>query len=111
MKRFYTCTCPDFTRSQSFLVNSEYPSQMISRNWSDSDAGVQGKNKWCKHIYAVLIARGELAENGGIPKDVPLGKTESEKEDIDTKERYQQGYGGHDFTGGWGVRGVRGVKS
>lgn len=84
---------------------------MVNRDWKDTDAGVQGENKWCKHIYAVLITRRDLVRNGGIPKDMPLGKTEGVSEDGAGKERYQEGYGGHDFSGSWGIRGNRGIKT
>lgn len=110
-KAFYTCTCPDWTRKQSMLINSEYSSELVSRDWSDSDAGVKGDNKWCKHIYAVLLARGELSRYGGVPSDIPLERTEQDQDYAEPKERYQGGYGGHDFTGNWGIRQARGIKT
>ena len=97
----YLCDCPDYTKKQSFLINSPYQFHTENRDWSDSSAGVDGKTEFCKHIYAVKILRGELSKSD-IPTDIPLEKN-SEQLDIDTAEKYQQGYKGHDFSGGWGI--------
>lgn len=96
-----TCTCPDYTRKQSFLLNSPYQFHTENRDWSDSGAGVNGKTEFCKHIYAVKILRGELSKSD-IPTDIPLEKSGEFEVDAHT-EKYQQGYKGHDFSGNWGI--------
>lgn len=97
-KRFkLQCNCPDFTKKQSMLINSDYESEWAQRDWSDSNAGVK-EGQYCKHIYSVLIARGELED---VPKDIPYSSAEELEPLI--KEKYQQGYLGHDFNGNWGV--------
>jgi hypothetical protein len=96
----YFCSCPDFTKQQSFLLNSTFESHLETRNWSDSGAGVD-EGQYCKHIWAVKLMRGEVSKSE-IPTDIPLAPTERESEVV-SKERYKQGYGGNDFSGGWDV--------
>lgn len=93
----YLCDCPDYTQRQSQLFNSNYESQWADRDWSDTDA-VLKEGGICKHIYSVLIARGELQD---VPRDMPYSSAEELEPLI--KEKYQQGYAGHDFNGNWGV--------
>ena len=104
----YFCTCPDFTKQQSFLINSPYESHTENRDWSDSSAGVS-EGQYCKHIWAVRLARGEVLKSE-IPTDIPTPKAESFKESNNSQEIYQQGYGGHDFSGNWGVAPPRKYK-
>lgn len=97
-KKFkYSCTCPDYTQRQSQLFNSNYESQWANRDWSDTNA-VLKQGGFCKHIYSVLIARGELQD---VPKDIPYSS--AEESESPSKIRYQQGYTGHDFNGNWGL--------
>lgn len=104
----YRCNCPDFTKQQSFLINSPYESYLETRDWSDSNAGVD-RGQYCKHIWAVRLLRGEVPA-GDIPFDVPIEKTPQGSQLDNSQEIYQQGYGGHDFSGNWGVAPPRKYK-
>lgn len=104
----YFCNCPDALKQQSFLINSPYESHSETRNWGDSGAGVDNETTFCKHVYAVRLLRGELPKSE-IPTDIPLEHSQKEREALD-QERYQQGYGGHDFSGSWGIAQPRKYK-
>ena len=105
----YFCNCPDAVQQQSFLINSPYESQMETRSWSDSDAGVDNEKTFCKHVYAVRLLRGELPKSE-IPTDIPIEKAAGYSESDNSQELYQQGYGGNDFSGNWGVAPPRKYK-
>jgi hypothetical protein len=62
----YSCTCPDFTKSRSALVDSSYSSEQVDADWTTSNAGADGD---CKHIWATKLIRGEVES---VPTDVPL---------------------------------------
>lgn len=105
----YFCNCPDATKQQSFLINSPYESHTETRDWSNSDAGVDNETTYCKHVLAVRLARGEVLKSE-IPTDIPIPKTDPFTESNNSQEIYQQGYGGHDFSGNWGVAPPRKYK-
>lgn len=107
-KASYRCSCPDYTKQQSFILNSGYESQITNRDWSDSNAGV-GEQQYCKHIFAVRLMRGELPKSE-IPTDIPIEKAAGYSESDNSQELYQQGYGGNDFSGNWGVAPPRKYK-
>lgn len=98
-KTKYFCNCPDAIKKQSFLINSNYDSQLITKDWSNTNAGVN-EGQYCKHIFAVRILRGELPKSE-IPTDIPIPKTDKYDEVDNLPERYQEGYNGHDFNGSW----------
>lgn len=104
----YSCSCPDFVKKQSFLINSNYDSQLVTKDWSNSNAGID-EGKYCKHIFAVRILRGELPKSE-IPTDIPIPKTDKYNEGDNMAQRYQDGYNGHDFSGNWGVTTPRRYK-
>lgn len=73
----YTCTCPDFTRSEGPLFMPLFPSQQRMRSWVDSNAGAE---PYCKHIYAAAfrvfdqdiltnIPRGQMNPAEGLADD------------------------------------------
>lgn len=64
----YTCNCPD---ASQIVLGNPY-SRYIDRQ-DDIDLRGTGMGSTigvCKHIYATMIARGELAEED-IPLDIP----------------------------------------
>lgn len=104
----YFCNCPDFVKKQSFLINSNYESQLVTRDWSNTNAGID-EGQYCKHIFAVRMLRGELPKSE-IPTDIPIPKTDKFLSNDSLLERYQEGYNGHDFSSNWGVASPRKYK-
>jgi hypothetical protein len=102
----YSCNCPDYTKKQTFLINSTSFSHSYTRDWSDTNGGVN-PGQYCKHIWSVKLLLGDVKESE-IPRDVPVPVPTREEKEGD-KERYQPGYRGNSFApkGGFGVKGFR----
>lgn len=87
------CNCPDASRQQSFILNSNSFSHSYSRDWSPSKAGA--KEGFCKHIWATLILL-KLISKDDIPRDVPIDIFDGDEGG--EKEIYQPAYKGHSFS-------------
>lgn len=88
-----TCTCPDSSLQQKFIINSSAFSKSYNRDWTDSDAGA--KEGFCKHIWATLIIL-KLIDKDDLPKDIPIPIFDAEE--TKTPEIWQPEYGGHSFS-------------
>jgi PKD repeat protein len=60
----YQCTCPDWNKKSPALPESEYFSEQVTRDWTDSKAGAKGD---CWHIISTKLARGEQVP---VPTDI-----------------------------------------
>ena len=103
MAQTYTCTCPDFSRTQEHLIGDGQGRTV--RDWRGSGAGALGVGKgWCKHIWATALLRGEVTEDD-IPTDIPIPLFE-EVAPTQDKELYGRPYRGHRFKpdGGFGIQ-------
>jgi hypothetical protein len=62
----YTCTCPDYTKTEQPYLTPAWRSQGQARSWANSRAGSDG---YCKHIYSAAFALGDQA----VIADIPAG--------------------------------------
>jgi hypothetical protein len=68
-KLTWSCTCPDYTKRRSALINKKGFAQTIDSDWSNEYNLTYAD---CKHIMSAKINQSKMGES---PTDVPLPKS------------------------------------